>query len=373
MSTDTFEDELRFLLHDTADAEGTALGDVDPQVVLLQGRRVVRRRRMVAGAGIAAATVAVGLVGWSALGGGAERASVPAGTSQTTTAPGARAVTARLAPFSELADETGKAQAIPGPRQVAVTIDPRRTPDLVYSEVGSNGALTMMGGSSLRGISATATTWGTAGEGSHVLVGVLPEQAVQFQLVTPTHDEGGHASTSVTEPLQGTGRQAFAVRFAEAGDADSVSHVLWWGEDRVVHDEKGTVVPSVALGDSDGTVIFVSEAFDRIGTFSKRDGATMMELDGSRNSSGRPVVSAGRSDGGDVAWLFAAVVPAGAEPGTVTPGPGSTVTTPLTKAPVSGTDLAVLWSRLSSPKDANDTGYASVTWTEDGRTVTQRP
>jgi hypothetical protein len=57
----------------------------------------------------------------------------------------------------------------------------------------------------------------------------------------------------------------------------------------------------------------------------------------------------------------------------VTPGPGSTVATPLTKAPVSGTDLAVLWSRLSSPKDANDTGYASVTWTEDGRTVTQRP
>ena len=131
---------------------------------------------MAAGAGIAAATVAVGLVGWSALGGGAERASLPAGTSQTTTDASGGAVTARLAPFSELADETGEAQAVPGPRQVAVTIDPRRTPDLVYSEVGSNGALTMMGGSSLQGISPTATTWGTAGEGSHVSSGSCPSR-----------------------------------------------------------------------------------------------------------------------------------------------------------------------------------------------------
>ena len=36
MSTDTFEDELRSLLHDTADAEGSAYVDVDPNAVVTQ-------------------------------------------------------------------------------------------------------------------------------------------------------------------------------------------------------------------------------------------------------------------------------------------------------------------------------------------------
>ena len=55
MSTDTFEDELRALLRDTADAEGAAYVDVAADAVLVRGRRVVRRRRAVAGVGIAAA------------------------------------------------------------------------------------------------------------------------------------------------------------------------------------------------------------------------------------------------------------------------------------------------------------------------------
>ena len=63
MSIDTFEDELRSLLHDTADAEGPAYVDVDPGVVLLRGRRVVRRRRIATGAATAAAVLAVGIAG----------------------------------------------------------------------------------------------------------------------------------------------------------------------------------------------------------------------------------------------------------------------------------------------------------------------
>ena len=38
MSTDTFEDQLRSLLHDTADAEGPAYVDVDPNAVVTTGR-----------------------------------------------------------------------------------------------------------------------------------------------------------------------------------------------------------------------------------------------------------------------------------------------------------------------------------------------
>lgn len=375
MTHDLFEDELRAQLHGAAEHESHAYVDIDPTTVLFTAHRVVRRRRAAAGAGIAAAVLVTGIVGWSTISPGVDRASIPAGTSRTASTPAVAgtAVTARLEPFADLAGNDGQPVAVPGPRQVAVSVDPTRTPDLVYSEVGTGGALTMMQGSSLQGVAPSASTWGTAGEGSHVLVGVLPADAVQFQLVTPMDDRGGHASTSVTAPLPGTGRQAFGVRFAEAADADAVRHLLWWGGDGVVHDETGSTVPSVALGDPEGTVVFVSEALDRMGTFSNGDGLSSMRLDGSRNSSGRPVISTGRGDGSRIEWLFAALVPATAEPGTMTPTPGTTVRTPLTKAPVAGTDLAVLWARYSYPATTKGSGYSSVTWTEGDRTVTERP
>ena len=76
MSTDTFEDQLRSLLHDTADAEGPAFVDVDPNAVVTTGRRVIRRRRLATGAGIAAAVLAIG-AGSTLVGGvGRERAAV---------------------------------------------------------------------------------------------------------------------------------------------------------------------------------------------------------------------------------------------------------------------------------------------------------
>lgn len=99
---------------------------------------------------------------------------------------------------------------------------------------------------------------------------MLPEQAKEFQLITPMSDEGGHASTSVRAPLTGTGRQAFAVRFEVAGDADTVRHLLWWDGRGAVHDETGAIVPAVTLDDAQGTTVFVSEDLDRMGTFDRR-------------------------------------------------------------------------------------------------------
>ena len=87
MSTDTFEDELRSLLHDTVDAEGPAYVDVDPDVVVTAGRRAVRRRRMAAGAGIAAAVLALGVTGAVVGGVGRDRAADP-GPAGPSTGPG---------------------------------------------------------------------------------------------------------------------------------------------------------------------------------------------------------------------------------------------------------------------------------------------
>lgn len=49
MSTDTFEDTLRDLLRDTADAAGPGCLEPDADRVVGLGRRVLRRRRWAAG------------------------------------------------------------------------------------------------------------------------------------------------------------------------------------------------------------------------------------------------------------------------------------------------------------------------------------
>ena len=56
MSTDTFEDTLRDLLRDTADAAGPGCLEPDADRVIGLGRRVLRRRRWAAG--LVAASVA---------------------------------------------------------------------------------------------------------------------------------------------------------------------------------------------------------------------------------------------------------------------------------------------------------------------------
>lgn len=373
MTRDTFEDTVRLLLHEATRNEAEVLPAVDVASVLGTGHRAVRRRSAAMVGATAAATLVLGAAGWAVLGqqhGGDER-TLPATRSATAAD---AAVTAVLDPFSGMSGPDGRPLDVPGPDQVAVSYDPSgREPDLRYTEVGPDGELVPLGGSSLRGVPSLATTWGTAGDGSHVLVGVLPAQAVQFQLVTPLTDEGGHASTTVTSPLPGTGRQAFAVRFAEAGDADAVRHLLWWGEDGAVHDESGTVLPSVALGDDEGTTVFLAESLDRFGTFSQQGGGAMTQLDGARNSSGRPVLSTARGEADRLAGLFVAVVPESATPGRLTPTAGTTVTRPLTKTPLPGTGSAVIWATYTTPKDVAGGGYVSVTWTEAGRTVTERP
>jgi len=370
MSTDTFEDELRALLRDTADAEGAAYVDVAPDAVLVRGRRVVRRRRAVAGVGIAAAAI-VCLVGWSALGTGVDRTSTPAGT---TSASPHGAVTAVLDTFSGLTDGTSGAElSIPGPRRVAVTVDPSRTPDLVYWDVAENGSRSMLGGSSLVGVDPLAATWGTAGDGSHVVVGVVPEQARAFSLVTPMRDAGGGMSTTVEKVLPGTGRKAFGTQFSDPSDPAAARHLVWWGVDGTVHDETGALLPSVALGDDDGTTVFLAAALDRMGTFAREGGASMMSLDSARNSSGRPVISTARGGAGSLTGLFVAVVPDGTTAGAMVPTKGTTVTRPLAVVDLPDTDRSVVWATYTSA-DAPGATYSSVTWTEPGgRQITERP
>ncbi|WP_377640959.1 hypothetical protein [Oryzobacter terrae] len=370
MTPDLMEERLRSALHDATTAQDGAYLDLDPSLVLGHGRRAVRRRRIAAGASVAAATVVVGLVGYSALGTGVDRTSTPAGSTATR-----GAVTAVLDTFSDLSDSTtGDTLPIPGPRRVAVTVDPTARPDLVFWDVADDGSRRMLGGSSLDGVDPLGATWGTTGEGSHVVVGLVPEQARAISLVTPITDEGGGMSTSVEEVVPGTGRKAFGTRFSDAAEAAAVSHVLWWGADGSVHDESGALVPSVSLGDADDTTVYVAPSFDRMGTFAREGGGSAMTLDASRNSSGRPVISMARGETGALTGLFVAVVPDGTTPGAMAPVAGTTVTEPPTVVDLPGSDRSVLWATFTATRSAPGSGYSSVTWTEPGgRVVTERP
>ncbi len=367
MSPDVFEDELRTLLHDATEAESPAFRDVDTGAVLGSGHRVVRRRRLAMAGGTLAATLVVAVGTWAAVGGSVDRAleEVPA-------TPGGP-VTAVLDEFSGLNGPDGEPLQIPGPRQVAVTVDPSVTPDLVLSEVDADGALSAVGSSTLQGVPSSGATWAATGEGSHVVAGVLPAEATAFQLVTHISEDGGHPSTTDTADLPGTGRQAFAVRFAEASDAAAARHLLWWDGAGTVRDETGTVVPSVRLGDASGTTVYVAGSVDRMGTFSG-NGSSSAVLSDVDAGTGRPVLSMAQGDRDTLTGTHVVLVPVGSSAGTFTPTAGTTVTHPLTVVAVPGTTVAVLWAAYERQADGHRGPYETVTWTEpDGRVVTQRP
>jgi hypothetical protein len=255
-----------------------------------------------------------------------------------------------------------------------VTVDPGHTPDLVYWDVADGGSRSMLGGSSLVGVGPLGATWGTAGGGGHVVVGVLPDQARAFSLITPITEEGGGMSTTVEKVLPGTGRKAFATRFSDPSEAPGADHLLWWSTDGTVHDEDGAVVPSVALGDSQGTTVYVAPSMNRMGTFSRQGGASLMTMDAGRNSSGRPVISTGRGDAGTLAGLFVAVVPHGTVAGTMAPKPGTTVTREPVVVDLPGSGRSILWATYTAPQEAAGSAYDSVDWTEPGgREVREKP
>lgn len=370
MSPDVFEDELRTLLHGATDAQSPAFTDVDTDAVLTTGHRIVRRRRLAMVGGTAAAALVVAAGTWAAVGGSADRAApIPA---TRNTAPATGPVTAVLEQFAELSGLDGEPAAIGGPRRVGATLVPGLDPRVEFFGVDGT-TRTPLSTADLTGRGPLTVTWRPLDTDGHVLGGVLPADAVEQQLITPVDEAGGHAATTVEGALPGTGRKVFATRFEVEGDARTVEHVVWLGRDGVVRDENGSVVPSVRLeGSAFDATVWVSREMDRLGTFGD-DGGSNVTLDASRNSSGRPILSMGRGDGGGktVTGQFIAVVPADAVPGVITPRDGTVVTQPLTKVTLPGTDSAVLWATWTEPMATDGAGYSSVTWTENGRTVTQ--
>lgn len=310
MNQTQFETEVRTSLHNAADSFLDL--DLDPMSVITDGSRVVRRRRIgqaVAGA-TAAALVAVGA--WAVTSRVEDGNALPAGPSPSVTAaPGWTSATL---------ENTGKElEGAPtpafGPPKFTVSFNPsvRGADNVRYSAVADNGTQTQVATATVDPLAhPLATSWITRPEWKgHILVGLLPKDAGEFQVVTPLDPKGGHASNSSTADIPGSPFKAFAVFFEEP-DAATVTDVIAHLGDRRVIDAKGAVVPSVQLvaanGSAESTTAFLTDT--SLGTFSP-DGSSRVEL-GQFKAGDYPVIFQSRLDSGHETGQYVIALPKGA-------------------------------------------------------------
>jgi len=352
MTTDTFEDELRSLLHHTADAEGPAYVDVDPNSVLTSGRRVIRRRRMAAGAGIAAATVSLGLVGFAALGDGVRRAEpLPGSSTNGSTSSTTGTVSVDLARGADAAPEGGAPDGRPA---VRVTVD-RVTGRVSYSVV-RDGAFVPAGTDTMP-TSPQAATWVSPAGVDGLVVGVVPAAATEL---FPVWAGDAPGSTHTMEPLGSTSYQAFAVwHTGKAGDTDLAG--LDWSDGDTVYSSLGLPLPS---GRSGGAVAFVDRALGLFGII--EEGTTSTKSLVGLPADQVPVLMAGRARSGSALMdnTVLLVLPAGSQGVDAVPSKGATLESVGTSLSTTGDTIVIL--RVTAPSDAAGTGLKRVTWTAPG-------
>lgn len=229
----TSEDQLSTELHDALASVGPALPHVDPAALVETGHRVVRRRRLAAGVGVAA-LAAVIAVGASVIGGGDRAADLRPGVSTP-------------------ARDTASAEVeLPGPQapggieatRFVVKIGPDAMPrvdgapasgaDLAYYTV-VGGKEQLLAGSTTAG--AGKATFGY-GDGTDVVIGIVPNDAVDASLQADGVITGHAASPLVAVP--GTSYKAIAFRLMEIPRGQPDIKPIWWRADGTPVTNEGT-------------------------------------------------------------------------------------------------------------------------------------
>ena len=346
MSTDTFEDTLRDLLRDTADAAGPGCLEPDADRVIGLGRRVLRRRRWAAGLVAASVAGVAGVMGVTALGPGADESSLPAGTTSATTS-GVGEVTADLTRSGSVENAWGPADEQPS---VEVAVDMgRRT--LSSSTLGQDGRTSDVRSATLP-TNPRASMWvPTTTPGLER--GVLPAAAKDVIFLW-AGDQG--AGTHDLQPLPGTPYQAFAVWVGgENGGPPPLSGVLWT-DGAAVFRTDGSEVHSARDG---AALAFVDRDQSVLGIFD--DGSSSVAALPER---GIPTIMTGsQMDGTDtLETTVLLVLPPGVDEVGVTAAEGATLRSSETHRGSSTQDTLVV-AHLSVTSPAAGTGVDSVTWT----------
>ncbi len=355
MSTDTFEDQLRSLLHDTADAEGPAYVDVDPNAVVTTGRRVIRRRRLATGAGIAAAVLAIG-AGSALVGGvGRERAdtAVPA-VSTTGLGPGS---------FSVDLDVSSALQGTITPQPndpTSARVDVNeQTKMWRVSVTGSDGRPTTRPATTLPA-NPRFSTYAEVGTRPGLIVGLMP---IAAQNMLPVWGTDGVESSSSNAIVLGTDRRAFAIRYSAPPDPNVPGDTMFvgfdWTDGDSVFTSAGTRVPSARLLDA---VAFVDETQGLFGLFGPETTASKRLNDTPKGT--LPGLMTGKVpiNSATMQSYVLVLLPAGAKGVDVLASSGATVQS-IDTAPAGSIGQTMVLVRLTNPKDTPGTGVERLRWT----------
>jgi hypothetical protein len=352
MSTDTFEHELRSLLHDTADAEGSAYVDVDPQAVVTQGRRVVRRRRLAAGAGIAASALVLGIGAWVVL-------DQSSGRDAVEPVPATR--TSSVAP-----DVVSTTIAVKGnPRVSGYTVHLDRSTGRVtatdLSPTGEQGLDVMIG---RIGEGEQKAVWETLSRDPLVVVGVVPAEADQLMTRFGNLDVGG--VTSSESPLTTTAYQAFLVQTQKSPPGAELAGLDWAASGRVF-DVEGHELPSATIGDR---TVYLNDAAGELGMVAP-DGTSRVPLQAATTGGATPhLTTSVNEEGGPTVTTFVIVLPIDAGDISLGLASGATLVSQESAPLLGGAGLAVV-ATVKAP-DTVDPVVRQVTWTADGRQSTWR-
>ena len=348
MSTDTFEDELRSLLRDTADAEGPAYVDVDPHAVVTSGRRVIRRRRMAAGAGIAAATLVLGAGAWTALEQGSRRAVEPVPATRS----------ASVAP-----DVVATTLAVEGnPRVASYTVHLDRSTGRVTatdtSATGEQGLDVMIGQIP---VGEPKSVWETLSRDPLVVVGVVP---VADQLMTRFVGDVGAVTTS-DAPLSTTGYEAFLVTTEKSPPEAALTGLVRATGGRVFGAD-GVELPSATI--AGGRTVWVDAAGREMGVVTPDGGAQAPLTPASSRAPTGHLATAVKEAGKPTDTTFAIVLPIDAGDIAVQVAPGAALVS-TEERPLSGGSGVAVVATVEGPDDLSP-AVTEVTWTADGRQVT---
>lgn len=363
MTPDLLEQRLRDVLHAAADGEAEAVIDLDASDVLVRGRRAVRRRRNAVGLGVAAVVLAAAGLGAIATGTGGDRAdTLPAGQRSGATSTAEVDLTSiPLYESSVVNDGTGLIAIAPNdPSRVAVTVDQgvgtwqvttmdaqgRRTPNAPEALPANPGF----------------STWWSAGRSQGLVVGLLPATATG--VVTTWAGTEPTQSNLGLEPLPGTPRQVFAVRYP-AAETEPIFAGLLWSDGEHVRDSAGVLVPSAKVGED---LAFVARTQGTFGIFGDASTSTKA-LSSSPAARVQSLMSGTQPDGSDtMATTLLLVLPAGANDVVLTPAPGATLESAQT-VPGGSTGDTMVIAHLSVPSSVGGTGAQRVSWSNpDGTT-----
>lgn len=226
------EDRLRAdLLSATAPVDG----DVDVDATLLAGQKARSSRRVAGTLLVAALTVAVGAVVWTALRVGTPLIVAPSPMDTISAVPSLPSTPQDPMSATFEASELGTSADCTA---IEVTVQPTGASSTVQvTYLKGTLPLTQATYSMKPG-----EVWYTALD-KHLMIGIVPDRAAWLNALSDSA-KGVH---SATRPIVGIGGTAFWFRFNEAGAFNSIRGFLWEDADGVVRDSLGSDVPSVRI------------------------------------------------------------------------------------------------------------------------------